>query len=107
MSKIWKNAKYLILLRNPAQTAQTSQLRRPRFPVPNRTVMSFLMSWTSNSLGGFLDPCVGVDRLDGHNVLRCTAGGDACNPVSTGIGAAPPHQEHRRPSTKVPTDANG
>ena len=46
-------------------------------------------------------------RLARHNVLRVNAGGDACNPVSTGIGAAPPHQEHRGPSTKLPTDASG
>jgi len=119
MSKIWKNAKYLILLRNPVQTAQTGQLRRPKLPSPHRD--EFLDVPYVELLGGFLDRCVDVDLLDGlypfglggsavdvpagqwlrlarHNVLRATAGGDACNPVS---------QEHRRPSTKLPTDASG
>jgi hypothetical protein len=35
------------------------------------------------------------------------AGGSAYRPSSFGIGAEPRHQEHRRPSTSVPTDASG
>jgi hypothetical protein len=35
------------------------------------------------------------------------AGGSACNPSSFGIGADPGHREHRSPSTRVPTEANG
>jgi hypothetical protein len=35
------------------------------------------------------------------------AGGRAYRPSSFGIGAMPGHQEHRRPSTSVPTDARG
>jgi hypothetical protein len=27
--------------------------------------------------------------------------------VSTGIGASPWHHEHRKPSTRLPTDASG
>ena len=34
------------------------------------------------------------------------AGGLARNPVITGIGAAPGHQENRSPSTRLPTDAS-
>jgi hypothetical protein len=35
------------------------------------------------------------------------AGGRAYSPNSFGIGADPGHQEHRRPSTNVPTEASG
>jgi hypothetical protein len=34
-------------------------------------------------------------------------GGSANNPSSFGIGAEPGHQEHRSPSTSVPTEASG
>jgi hypothetical protein len=33
--------------------------------------------------------------------------GDAYKPSSFGIGADPGHQEHRSPSTSVPTEASG
>jgi hypothetical protein len=35
------------------------------------------------------------------------AGGSAYKPRSFGIGADPGHQEHRKPSTNVPTEASG
>ena len=35
------------------------------------------------------------------------AGGREDSPSSLGIGAEPGHQEHRRPSTSVPTEASG
>src|SRR5262249_41008395 len=40
-------------------------------------------------------------------LLHLAAGGTACSPVSTGIGVEDPgHQEHREPSTRLPTDAS-
>jgi len=65
MSKIWKNAKYLILLRNPVQTAQTGQLRRPKPKLVSPHGDEFLDVLDVEPLGGFLDRCVDVDRLDG------------------------------------------
>jgi hypothetical protein len=38
-------------------------------------------------------------------ILALRAGGSAYNPNSFGIGSVPGHQEHRRPSTRVPTEA--
>jgi hypothetical protein len=35
------------------------------------------------------------------------AGGNACNPLSTGIGAEPWQNEHRKPSIRQPTLASG
>jgi hypothetical protein len=35
------------------------------------------------------------------------AGGKAYSPSSLGMGANPGHHEHRRPSTRVPTEARG
>jgi hypothetical protein len=43
----------------------------------------------------------------GIPLLHLTAGDTACNPVSTGIGAEAGQKEHRKPSTKLPTDASG
>jgi len=39
-------------------------------------------------------------------LLHLAAGGTACSPVSTGIGAVPGHQEHR-PIASLPTDVSG
>jgi len=40
--------------------------------------------------------------------LSCAAvGGSAYSPVITGIAAEPGHHEHRRPNTRLPTDASG
>jgi len=58
MSKIWKNAKYLISLTHPVQTAQTGQLRRPKLPSPHRD--EFLDVLYVELLGGFLDRRVDV-----------------------------------------------
>src|SRR5262252_462436 len=41
-------------------------------------------------------------------LLHLAAGGNACSPTSTGVGAMPasrPH-EHRKPSTRLPPSAN-
>jgi len=39
--------------------------------------------------------------------LAFAAGGKTCRPRIFGIGAEPGHQEHRRPSTRLPTEASG
>jgi hypothetical protein len=40
-------------------------------------------------------------------VVAFAAGGSACRPSIFGIGAEPGHQPHRKPSTRVPTEASG
>jgi hypothetical protein len=39
--------------------------------------------------------------------MGITAGGNACSPVITGIGAESGHHVHRSPSTRLPTLASG
>jgi len=52
----------------------------------------------------FCIPCGGFG-LELSSARR--AGGRANSPISFGIGAEPGHQEHRRPSIRLPIDASG
>jgi hypothetical protein len=53
-----------------------------------------------------IDPYnAGISSYPPITFLR--AGGSAYSPRSLGIGADPGHHEHRKPSTKVPTEASG
>ena len=57
-------------------------------------------------------PCVALAEASTHRAypidsFRLAAGGNACKPLSTGIGAEPGHHEHRSPSTRLPTVACG
>jgi Tripartite tricarboxylate transporter family receptor len=46
-------------------------------------------------------------RLHSVEAAAPTVGGNACRPNIFGIGAELGHHEHRKPSTRVPTEASG
>jgi hypothetical protein len=77
-------------------------------PMLSRSKLSSSPWIISSSSGLRGRPCrnsIGVAALFS---LHLAIGGAACRPVSTGIGAlSPGHHEHRKPITRLPTDASG
>jgi hypothetical protein len=64
--------------------------------------------WAARSNGRRFEPSyVGASASASGADFALAAGGNACRPAILGIGAAPPHHEHRSPSTRLPTEANG
>lgn len=65
----------------------------------------------ATSLANLVGVAFGVAATAGYAAssarsCRFAAGGAACRPIRAGIGAEPRRQEHRRPSTRPPTDAS-